>query len=113
MPALVVVQTYRVLLLLDLEGLAVLECPLDDVGLRRGALDEFALLKLRPELAEVLELDQVPDIAEGCVDDGRLADRGGGGDSRHCEGFNWVCSVVVVWVYGFECEVFVEWLAEI
>jgi hypothetical protein len=53
-------ETYRVLLLLDLEGLAVLECPLDDVGLGRGALDELALL--------------VPDITEGCVDDGRLAD---------------------------------------
>lgn len=73
------------LLLLDLEGLAILECPLDNVGLGRGALDELALLELRPELAEVLELDQVPDIAEGCVDDGGLADRGGSGDGRHCE----------------------------
>jgi hypothetical protein len=27
----------------------------------------------------------MPDIAEGCLDDGRLADGGGGGDtSRHC-----------------------------
>ena len=74
------------LLLLDLEGLAVLECPLNDVGLGRGALDEFALLELRPELAEVLELDQVPDIAEGCVDDGRLANGGGSGDGRHVGG---------------------------
>ena len=73
-------------LLLDLEGLAVLECPLNDVGLGRGALDEFALLELRPELAEVLELDQVPDIAEGCVDDGRLANGGGSGDGRHVGG---------------------------
>ena len=73
-------------LLLDLEGLAVLECPLNDVGLGRGALDEFALLKLRPELAEVLELDQVPDIAEGCVDDSRLANGGGSGDGRHVGG---------------------------
>lgn len=71
------------LLLLDLEGLAVLECPLDNVGLWGSALDELALLKLRPELAEVLELDQVPDIAERCVDDGRLADGSGGGNSRH------------------------------
>lgn len=77
-------ETYRVLLLLDLEGLAVLECPLNDVGLGRSALDELALVELRPELAEVLELDQVPDIAEGCVNDGRLADRGGSGDGRHC-----------------------------
>ena len=73
------------LLLLDLEGLAVLEGPLDDVGLGGCALDELALLELRPELAEVLELDQVPDGAEGRVDDGRLADGGGGGNGRHCE----------------------------
>lgn len=78
-------ETYRVLLLLDLKSLAVLECPLNNVGLRGGTLDELALLELRPELAEVLELDEVPDIAEGCVDDGRLADRGGSGDGRHCE----------------------------
>ena len=68
------------LLLLNLEGLAVLEGPLDDVGLGRCALDELALLELRPELAEVLELDQVPDGAERRVDDGRLADGGGGGN---------------------------------
>ena len=79
------------LLLLDLEGLAVLEGPLDDVGLGGCALDELALLELRPELAEVLELDQVPDGAEGRVDDGRLADGGGGGNGRHGGG----CVVVL------------------
>lgn len=84
-------NTYGVLLLLDLKGLAVLECPLDDVSLGRGSLDKLALLKLRPELAEVLELDQVPDIAEGSVDDGRLADGGGGGNGRHDEVDNWLC----------------------
>lgn len=71
------------LLLLDLEDLAVLESPLDDISLGRGTLDEVTLLKLRPELAEVLELDQVPNIAERCVDDGRLADGSGGRDGRH------------------------------
>lgn len=80
-----VAGTYGVLLLLDLEGLAVLEGPLDDVGLGGGTLDEVALLELRPELAEVLELDQVPDVAERSIDDGRLADGGGGGNGRHCE----------------------------
>jgi hypothetical protein len=73
-----------VLLLLDLDDGAVLEGPLDHVGLVGGALDPVALLEGGPELAEVLELDQVPDVAEGRLDDGRLADRGGGGDAtRH------------------------------
>jgi len=85
-----------VLLLLDLEGLTVLKCPLDDVSLGRGSLDELALLKLRPELAEVLELDQVPDIAEGSVDDGRLADGGGSGNGRHDEVDDWLCSEIGV-----------------
>jgi hypothetical protein len=79
------IRTYRVFLLLDLNGRAVLEGPLDHIGLIRGSLHELALLEGRPELAEVLELDQVPDIAEGGLDDSRFADGGGGGDaSRHC-----------------------------
>jgi hypothetical protein len=73
-----------VLLLLDLKNLTILEGPLDNVGLRGGVLDPVALLELGPELAEVLELDQVPDGAERRVDDGGLADGGGGGDrARH------------------------------
>jgi hypothetical protein len=76
-----------VLLLLDLKNLTILEGPLDNVGLRGGVLDPVALLELGPELAEVLELDQVPDGAERRVDDGRLADGGGGGDgARHYDG---------------------------
>lgn len=72
------------LLLLDLQHGAVLEGPLDNVGLVGCALDPLALLELGPELAEVLELDEVPDAAEGRLDDGRLADKGGGGDAgRH------------------------------
>jgi hypothetical protein len=31
----------------------------------------------------------VPDGAEGRVDDGRLADGGGGGNGRHCENVVW------------------------
>lgn len=78
--------TDRVLLLLDLDNSAVLEGPLDNVGLVGGALDPVALVKSGPELAEVLELDQVPDIAEWRLDDGRLADGGGSGDTgRHCD----------------------------
>lgn len=84
------------LLLLDLKLSAVLEGPLDDVGLIRGALDELALLKLRPELAEVLELDQVPDIAEGRLDDGRLANRGGGGYASGHDEFGVTIEIVEI-----------------
>ena len=82
------------LLLLDLEDGAILEGPLDDIGVGRGALDELALLEGGPELAEVLELDQVPDIAERRLDDGGLADGGGGGDAAGHDGWfllNWFC----------------------
>lgn len=73
------------LLLLDLNDGAVLESPLDNVGLLAGALDVLAGAEGRPELAEVLDLDEVPDVGERGADDGRLADRGGGGDGgRHC-----------------------------
>jgi hypothetical protein len=73
-----------VLLLLDLDGRAILEGPFDDVSLVGCAFDELALLESRPELAEVLELDQVPNIAERRLDDGRLADGGGSGNTaRH------------------------------
>lgn len=90
--------TYRVLFLLDLDNGAVLEGPLDHVGLLRGAFDELALVERRPELAEVLELDQVPDIAEWRLNDGRLAHGGGSGDaSRHCG----LCSAIdFVWYYA-------------
>lgn len=71
----------RVLLLLDLEDGAVLEGPLDDVGVGRGALDELALVEFGPEFGEILELDEVPDVGEGRLDDDGLDDRGGGRDA--------------------------------
>lgn len=74
-------KTYGVLLLLDVQNGAVLEGPLDDVGLGAGALDHLALLELAPEGGELLELDEVPDGAEGGLDDGRLADGGGCGNA--------------------------------
>jgi hypothetical protein len=74
-----------VLLLLDLNDGAVLESPLDNVGLLRGALDVLGAGEGRPELGEVLDLDEVPDVGERGADDGRLADGGGGGDGRHFE----------------------------
>ena len=57
----------RVLLLLDLDDGAVLEVPLDNVRLLRGALGVLGLVESRPELVEVLELDEVPHVRErGC-----------------------------------------------
>lgn len=54
----------RVLLLLHLDDGTVIECPADNVGLLGGSLDVLAALERGPELAEVLELDEVPDVGE-------------------------------------------------
>ncbi|TLS21690.1 uncharacterized protein PpBr36_09622 [Pyricularia pennisetigena] len=70
----------EVLLLLHVEYCAVLEGPLDEVRVWRGALDPLGLVELAPKLAKVLELDQVPDLGERRVNDGRFEDAGGGGD---------------------------------
>lgn len=64
------------LLLLDFENGSILEGPLDDVGVGRHAFDPFALLESSVELGEVLELDEVPDVGEGRLDNGRLEDGG-------------------------------------
>lgn len=69
------------LLLLDLKHGAILESPSDDVRVWRCALDPFTFLKGRVELGKVLELDKVPDVAEGSLNDGRLNDKVGHGDS--------------------------------
>jgi hypothetical protein len=52
----------RVLLLLDLIDGAVLEGPSEHIGLVVGALDDLRLGEGRPELGEVLKLDEVPTI---------------------------------------------------
>lgn len=78
-----VVVDGRVLLLLDLEDGAVLEGPLDDVGVGGRALHPLAGGEGRVELGEVLKLNEVPDVAEGGFDDGGLEDRGGGWDAGH------------------------------
>lgn len=70
------------LLLLDLKNGAVLERPLDDIRLRRGALDVLALVQLGPELVEVLELDHVPNMGKRSGDDGRFGDGGRSGNAR-------------------------------
>ena len=73
------------LLLLDLNDGTILESPLDNVGLLAGALDVLRRAEGRPELGEVLDLDEVPDVGQRGLDDGRLSDGGGGGDGRHVE----------------------------
>lgn len=76
-------MTYRVLLLLHIQHSAILERPLDNIRLRARSLDPLALIELAPEAAELLELDQVPNGAERCLDDGGLSDRGRSRDARH------------------------------
>lgn len=67
-------ETNRMLLLLDLQYRAILESPLDDIGISAGALDSLAFSQSGPEVSEVLELDHVPDIAEGGFDYSRFGD---------------------------------------
>lgn len=52
------------LLLLDLNDGVILEGPLDNVCLLAGALDILRLGQGRPELGEILELDEVPYVRQ-------------------------------------------------
>lgn len=78
-------MTYAVLLLLDLNDTSVLESPPDHIGVLAGALDDLRGLERGPELVKVLELDVVPHVGEGSLDDGALQHGGRGGNScaRH------------------------------
>lgn len=69
-------------LLLDIQDGPILERPLHNVRLRGCTLHVLTLLELAPELVEVLELDEVPDLTEWGGDDCRLADGGGSWDCR-------------------------------
>jgi hypothetical protein len=87
-------ETHAVLLLLHLNSTTVLEGPLDDIGVLADALDELGRLEGRPEVGKVLELDMVPDMREGSLDDSALQHRGGGWDLRsgHGDGVLWCVS---------------------
>lgn len=74
---------YRVLLLLNVQLSPVLERPLHNIRLGACTFDSRALLKFGPKLGEVLELDEVPNGAEGGFNDGGLADGGGGWNGGH------------------------------
>lgn len=76
------------LVLLDLDDVAVLKGPPDNVRLVADALDVLGLLDGAPELVKLGELEKVPDVGEGGSDDGALNDLVGRGDgflSRHGE----------------------------
>lgn len=68
-------------LLLNLGDASVLESPLNHIGVAAGALDELGLVQGGPEVGEILQLDEVPDVGERCSDHGAL-DHGRGGWNR-------------------------------
>lgn len=85
-------STYAVCLLLDLVDSAVLEGPLEHVGLGTSVRGHgLGLVKGGPEFAEVLQLDVVPDFGQGRLDDDTLEDGGGGWDwgRRHDGRSSW------------------------
>lgn len=68
------------LLLLHIHHASIFESPLDNVGVGAGALDPFRLFQGGPEVGKVLQLDVMPDVGEGSLDDGTFEDRRGGGN---------------------------------
>ena len=80
---------YRMLLLLNVLHSAVLESPFHDIRLMRSPFNMVTLVKLGPEMVEVLELDQMPDIGEGSVDDGGFSDGSGSRDTGRHGLLNW------------------------
>lgn len=88
-------DTYAVLLLLHFVDSAILEGPLENIGLVAGAgRDRLGLVEGGPELAKILQLDEMPDFGEGRLDDDALENGGGSWDRRH---------VVVVYRCGCLC----------
>lgn len=70
-------KTYGMLLLLHLKHGTIFERPLYNIRIWWCSLDELATFELTPEGAELLELDQVPDVGELGFDDCRFGDRSG------------------------------------
>ena len=63
-------NTHRMLLLLDILLRSILERPAYDVCLRARTLHFLRLLERAKEGWKIGELDQVPDLGDGCIDDG-------------------------------------------
>lgn len=78
-------QTYRMLFLFDCLLSAILEIPFDRLRLVACSLDFFAVLESAPEVVELRELDQVPDLGDVSWDEGALVDGRACGDDggRH------------------------------
>lgn len=72
------------LVLLDLDLGAVLEGPPHHVRLVADALDVLGALKGGPELGEVGQLDEVPDVRERGANYGALHHLVGGGNGFGC-----------------------------
>jgi len=86
-----------VLVLLDLDDVAVLERPPDNVRLVADTLDVLRLFDGAPELVKLGELEEMPNVGEGGSDDGTLNDLVGRGDgplSRHGE-VGWGIELVI------------------
>lgn len=86
------------LLLLDCLLSAIFKLPLDCLRLIACSLDFLAVLEGGPEVVELWELDQMPDLGDVSWDEGAFVDgrRGGDDGGRHaCE-----------WVFacGFVCD---------
>lgn len=70
------------LVLLDLDGCPILECPSVHVGIGAGVRHLLGLVESSPEFMEVAELDEVPDVGERGLEDSADANFVGGG-GRH------------------------------
>ena len=70
------------LLLLHIQHRSILKRPLHHIRLRARPLHMLGCGKLGPEIVEVLQFDQVPDVGERGGDDGGFGDGGRGGDTR-------------------------------
>ena len=57
------------LLLLDFQHVAIIERPPNNVRLLVRALDRLGALEGGPELAKVLQLDEVPDVRQRGLDE--------------------------------------------
>lgn len=87
------------LILLDLNDAAVLEGPPHHVRLVADAPDVLGLVDGRPELGEVGQLDEVPDVRERRPDHGALNHLVGGGDgfsALRSHLFGQICGLVVL-----------------
>lgn len=79
------------LVLLDLDDVAILESPPHNVGFLAGALDMLGLGDSRPELVELLELDEVPGKRERSLDHGTLDDLTDEAKGLARHGWKWLC----------------------